>query len=203
MDLATAYKQRLGTLRVAAASLRTYLIGELEGQGVASRIDMVTSRAKDPASFLAKAQRYDSPLEDIQDQIGVRVVVYYLSDVDAVRETVKRYFHAIEDRKAGVTGANVFGYEAWHCILQVPPHIKHESSTPIDFFELQVATLFQHAWAQAAHDLTYKSPRALPEELQRDSAWAAAQAYGADKVFQRLVESCKELSQMGKKPRET
>ena len=52
-----------------------------------SRIDRITVRAKDVERFVAKATRqegdtpkYSDPLRQIHDQIGERVVVFYISD---------------------------------------------------------------------------------------------------------------------------
>jgi len=56
-----------------------------------------------------------------------------------------------------------------------------------EFFELQVKTLFQHAWSEANHDLGYK-PGAVPltADAQRRLAFTAAQAWGADHIFDEL-----------------
>lgn len=54
------------------------------------------------------------------------------------------------------------------------------------FFELQVKTLFQHAWSEANHDLGYKSSKALTDDQIRRLAYTSAQAWGADRVFEEL-----------------
>jgi ppGpp synthetase/RelA/SpoT-type nucleotidyltranferase len=55
------------------------------------------------------------------------------------------------------------------------------------FFELQVKTLFQHAWSEANHDLGYK-PGATPlsSSEKRQLAFTSAQAWGADHIFDEL-----------------
>jgi len=57
-----------------------------------------------------------------------------------------------------------------------------------EFFELQIKTLFQHAWSEADHDLGYKSDRELSREEKRQVAFTAAQSWGADKIFCSLAE---------------
>ena len=54
------------------------------------------------------------------------------------------------------------------------------------FFELQIRTLFQHAWAEAEHDVGYKPTQPLKLEERRKIAFTAAQAWGADTIFQEL-----------------
>jgi putative GTP pyrophosphokinase len=56
-----------------------------------------------------------------------------------------------------------------------------------DFFELQIKTLFQHAWSEADHDLGYK-PGSTPlnSEEKRKLAYTSAQAWGADHMFDEL-----------------
>jgi len=68
----------------------------------------------------------------------------------------------------------------------LPIDILEEYELPIEFFELQVCTLFQHAWAQANHDLGYKAKEEIAEEERKLMAWAAAQAWGADRIFNEL-----------------
>jgi putative GTP pyrophosphokinase len=55
------------------------------------------------------------------------------------------------------------------------------------FFELQVKTLFQHAWSEANHDLGYNSGLTpLTSDEKRRLAFTSAQAWGADRVFDEL-----------------
>lgn len=189
MDLEDSYAKRLPALRRTAQLLEEFIKERLAHKDDSRHVDDVKARAKSVQSFMGKAKRkkYTDPLDEIQDQVAVRIVVYYLEDVEVAKKYVTGFFGSIEDKKAGVTEADVFGYEAWHCILAIPDHILNEAKPPVEFFELQIATLFQHAWAQAAHDLAYKPAQELPFDFRRRTAWAAAQAYGADDAFDRLA----------------
>ncbi|MCZ7546794.1 MAG: RelA/SpoT domain-containing protein [Anaerolineae bacterium] len=144
------------------------------------RVDMISVRAKSVERFLEKARRevWQDPLRDIQDQIGARVVVFYKSDVDAVAQTVLSTLRLIEDRQMENPDPRIFGYQGKHFLCAVPPDICARAASPVDFFELQVSTLFQHAWAEAEHDLGYKLEAPLDYEERRKIAWAAAQAWG-------------------------
>jgi tetratricopeptide (TPR) repeat protein len=54
--------------------------------------------------------------------------------------------------------------------------------------EIQVRTLAEHAWADFAHDLTYKSAFDLPEHWQREIALMAADLEDVDRRVTRIEE---------------
>lgn len=189
------YQRRFEEVLVpAAASLQSLIADHLDG---VPRIDRVSARAKEVTSFLEKAakaedgkSRYEHPLEDISDQIGVRVVVFFIDDVDLVAERVCRYFPAIETEVKVPDDNWAFGYFGLHFLLSLPADVVPKDVAVEDapqFFELQVKTLFQHAWSEADHDLGYKAPGELSDDQQRRLAFTAAQAWGADRVFSELT----------------
>jgi len=161
------------------------------------RIDRVSARAKSPGRFVGKAKKltdegvrkYEHPFEQIQDLVGARVVVFYKQDVDAVSEVLNRYFRKIESKDLVPDSVSEFGYVGRHFILAIPEDVVDDhvdrSKTP-QFFELQVKTLFQHAWSEAEHDLAYKPSEPLTPYQQRQIAFTAAQAWGADEIFEQL-----------------
>jgi ppGpp synthetase/RelA/SpoT-type nucleotidyltranferase len=163
------------------------------------RLDRVVGRAKDVDSFMDKARveeddkrKYTDPLNQIQDQIGVRIVSYYTADLPALQRVILDYFSPVEEKLIVPDGDSQFGYEGIHYILFIPDEIrdpalpKHECP---EFFELQMKTLFQHAWAEANHDLAYKSEQLLNRDHRRKVAFTAAQAWGADHIFDELAEA--------------
>jgi putative GTP pyrophosphokinase len=163
-----------------------------------SRIDRVGARAKSVDRFVAKSEKlkeggapkYSDPLMQIQDQVGARIITFYLSDVAAVAEVIDRYFRAVETKDLVPESEWEFGYFGRHYILFVPDDViepdMDRSDVP-EFFELQIKTLFQHAWSEAEHDLGYK-PGAVPlnSDEKRKLAFTAAQSWGADHMFDEL-----------------
>jgi ppGpp synthetase/RelA/SpoT-type nucleotidyltranferase len=133
-----------------------------------------------------------NPKFEIQDQIGARITVFYLSDVERIRSNVVRYLKFIEETPKSPESDSEFGYFGLHFIAAVPEDVLGED-TPDgvvpEFFELQIKTLFQHAWSEAHHDIGYKAVRPLTSDERRKMAFTAAQAWGADVIFEDLSQA--------------
>jgi putative GTP pyrophosphokinase len=141
------------------------------------------------------ALKYQTPIKEIQDIIGARVIVYYKIDVENIVLIVKKFFNIAEKNKIVPDNVMKFGYEGLHFICFIPSTIysDHKSNPLIpDFFELQIKTLYQHAWSQAEHGLGYKSETPLLDEEQRKLAFIAAQSWGADTILAELMVDKKE-----------
>ena len=192
------YGSKFDALASIAHKLEEFLKTRLSEQ---THIDRISCRAKSPKSFASKAShvlqdgytpKYSVPLVQIQDQIGARVLVLYLADVEEIRAVVERYFTPIEQQERIPDSPSAFGYVSYHGIFALPDDVIPEGSGYEDiprFFELQIKTLFQHAWAEANHDLVYKPSADLTPDQLRLCAYASAQAWGADRVFEELRES--------------
>jgi putative GTP pyrophosphokinase len=160
------------------------------------RIDRISARAKSVDRFVGKATKvdngnpkYDDPLNQIQDQVGARIVTFYARDVERVRAEIEKYFKYIESQKIVPESAREFGYEGRHFILFVPTELLDDTVSndeSVEFFELQIKTLFQHAWSEAEHDLGYKPSVKLTHDQKRRLAFTAAQAWGADQIFDEM-----------------
>ena len=165
------------------------------------RIDDIACRAKSVQSFVTKAfskrkdgsVKYTKPLQEIQDQIGARIVTFYKSDVEVLKAEVYELFRGIEQEHHIPKREDQFGYEGLHFILHFPHELvpKEYKEYAPQFFELQIKTLFQHAWSEAEHDLGYKG-RGLNSDAKRKLAFTAAQAWGADEIFNELFLASKE-----------
>ena len=192
-ELLTRYLERLPQLDELRGGLAAETEGILEDL---RHIDRISFRVKDPDRFVEKVSErtapdeYKEPLREVEDQVAGRVLVFFRDDLPMVMDAICKEFQSVELRRK-VPRATEFGYESDHSIFVIPKHIqlpawKDDPVAPTTF-ELQVRTLFQHAWAEPQHDLGYKSESALSEETQRELAWAAASAWGADQALKRVA----------------
>lgn len=164
--------------------------------GSFARVDRISARAKSVDRFLGKAAKlengkpkYEDPLNQIQDQVGARIVTFYASDVERIRLEIEKYFKYIESQKIVPESEKEFGYEGRHFILFVPEALIDDTVSrdeSVELFELQIKTLFQHAWSEAEHDLGYKPSVKLTSDQNRRLAFTAAQAWGADQIFDEM-----------------
>lgn len=192
--LESTYRERFErVLTPLAARLQSYLRNLVKGL---PHIDRIAARAKSIDRFVAKAEKqvggrrkYSDPLVQIQDQIGARIIVFYLSDVEIVAARVDEHLRKIETQAVVPDSEAEFGYFGRHFILFLPSEL-FDADIPQDkapkFFELQIKTLYQHAWAEANHDLAYKPPETLSSDDRRKIAFTAAQSWGADQIFDDL-----------------
>ena len=194
-ELHSAYVSRLPILKTLAGALEAEVQACLED---VPHVDRVSFRAKSVESFMAKTWRSDNdppyvhPLEEVEDQVAGRVLVFFRSDIDLVQDKCERYFHPVESTRRHPAKDAEFGYESHHIVFTIPPQVKPdgwaELVDPPSTFELQIRTLFMHAWAEPQHDLGYKSVTDLPADQRRELAWIAASAWGADHALQRIFD---------------
>ena len=197
MTIEADYRTRFDTsLHPIAVALEAFLKELLEGQ---ARIDRISTRPKSVERFVAKANakvdeepKYVDPLHQIQDQIGARIITFYKDDVTRISEVVQKYFHSIESKDLLPEKVWEFGYFGNHHVLMLPKDVidpNIDQSLVPEFFELQIKTLFQHAWSEANHDLGYKpGNKPLDNDQLRQLAFTSAQAWGADKIFNDLFQ---------------
>ncbi len=193
--LSAKYTERYNlVLKPLAEALNEFL------EGVFSKTECVcrlSTRAKAIDSFLEKAERtqdgkhkYNDPLNQIQDQLGALIVTRLLSEVPTVSDVVDKYFSRIERQTIEPDSESEFGYVGEHYILFIPNDILSvvPSEHDVDFFELQIKTLFQYAWSETNHLIGYKRIARLTSDQRRRSAFVAAQAWGADRAVDELYE---------------
>lgn len=194
-SLKDSYESRLQLLQEVKQRLEQETI---EALGGLEHIDRISFRVKGTSSFVEKAEDpendppYTEPLVEIEDQIAGRVIVFFVRDLVVVRGKLNGTFNAIEHRERRPVRDAEFGYESDHFICLIPPHAKPDGWDERDevptTFELQVRTIFMHAYAEPEHDLAYKGKEDLPKRIRRELAWIAASAWGADQAYERVMD---------------
>ena len=122
------YAEQQPELRLAADQFVQLVTSILDDAGI--NYLSVTGRAKSVASFAAKAARtvdgklsFTDPLRQITDQIGVRVITYVHSDVQAVADLLDDQVVVHDDRDMGRETASEgrFGYASRHLLVGLDP----------------------------------------------------------------------------------
>lgn len=155
----------------------------------------VTGRTKSVTSFAAKAARtvegrplYTDPLNEITDQVGVRVITYVHSDVQAVVDLLDDQVVVHDDRDLGQETASEgrFGYSSRHLLVGLEPGT--DSVLQGHQAAIQIRTVLQHAWAEFEHDIRYKGsvPPEHVLELDRRFTLAAGLLELADREFSTI-----------------
>lgn len=186
--LTALYAQRIPLLDALRATLES---SANEALADVRHIDRISFRTKSASSFVdkclpdGKPARYDDPLREVEDQVAGRVIVLFQHDLQVVQDQLETYFSLVEAERKRPERASEFGYESDHLVIGIAEHHKPEGWDVIDdmpvTFELQIRTLFMHAWAEPQHDLGYKPGRELSHDEQRMLAWGASSAWGADR----------------------
>ena len=192
-DILSKYEERRALLEQLSGALAW------ETQDALSdlyHIDRISFRVKTAESFAKKAldpqnvPPYKDPFVEIEDQVGGRIIVFFVSDIELVLNCLRGTYTTVERTHRRPVRDAEFGYESHHLICLIPPHLIPDGwSLRQDLpttFELQVRTIFMHAYAEPQHDLAYKAAHELPGDIRRELAWFAASAWGADRTYERV-----------------
>ena len=176
------YRDQLPRLREAADSVYGRLKATLDEAGLLVAAIEYRVKAEDSLAgkLELKGSKYHS-LADITDIIGLRVITFYIDDVDKVASAVERLFEVDWDNsvdKRKIHEIDSFGYLSLHYICSMP-----------DFpyrFEIQMRTILQHAWANMNHDTGYKSGVEVPREYLRNLSRLAGMLELVDEQFSSI-----------------
>jgi predicted RNase H-like nuclease/ppGpp synthetase/RelA/SpoT-type nucleotidyltranferase len=203
-DAVREYAALQPVLRLAAEEFAGLVTAILDDAGI--NYLSVTGRAKGVASFATKAARtldgaqvFADPLADITDQIGIRVITYVQSDVDAVAELLDDQVVVHDDRDLGRETASEgrFGYASRHLLIGLDS--AREGQPAFENLlgrraQVQIRTVLQHAWAEFEHDIRYKGT--IPDEhvpdFDRRFTLAAGLLELADREFSTIRDRLRE-----------
>ncbi|MBO4692183.1 MAG: hypothetical protein J5604_05345 [Bacteroidales bacterium] len=176
------YKDNRPIIKEYEGKVLAILKQTLEEAGI--HLASIESRIKTEDSLAGKLERkgnkYKS-LADITDILGVRLITYYIDDVDKVATAVERMFtvdweNSIDKRK--IHDIDSFGYVSLHyvCSTEGLPYR----------FEIQMRTVLQHAWANLDHDTGYKSGVEIPKRYMRSMSRLAGMLELIDEEFSKI-----------------
>ena len=176
------YQDNLPRFREVEQEVKEKLKKSLSDAGLL--VAAIESRVKAYDSLAGKlelkGQKYNS-LADITDILGVRVITFYIDDVDKVASAVERLFEIDWDNtvdKRKIHEIDSFGYLSLHYICSVPGFPYR--------FEIQMRTLLQHAWANMDHDTGYKSGVEIPKRYMRNMSRLAGMLELVDDEFSKI-----------------
>jgi ppGpp synthetase/RelA/SpoT-type nucleotidyltranferase len=150
---------------------------------------IVSFRAKRPDRLEEKLRNQESKrnsayvakeeiLKEITDLSGVRIALYFPGDGLAVRDFIATAFTKIKKPKDFADRKNKRshyiirfpGYAAIHYYvrLKAKPPTREQRLLSKKAIEIQVGSVLMHAWAEAEHDLIYKTKRGEPSQDEYD-----------------------------------
>jgi len=192
------YAELQPELRLATDQFMQLVTSILDDAGI--NYLSVTGRTKSVASFAAKVARtvdgkpsFTDPLREITDQIGLRVITYVHSDVQAVADLLDDQVVVHDDRDMGRETASEgrFGYASRHLLIGLDA--ARESQAAYEPLrgrqaQVQIRTVLQHAWAEFEHDIRYKGtiPDKHVPDFDRRFTLAAGLLELADREFSTI-----------------
>jgi GTP pyrophosphokinase len=136
-----------------------------------------------------KKQKYQNPLEDMTDILGIRIITYYREDLDAILKLLKENFKIDYKNSANKLKSlkyNEMGYLSLHYICQCKSSQKNLYGCNDFKFEVQIRTALQHIWAQIDHQLRYKTLITIPNKVQRKLFRISAMLESIDDEFDSI-----------------
>jgi len=198
-ELKIEFDEKVVKYEVAQNNLVSALILILEEQGIPYL--KVDGRVKDFDSFYSKVKdkNYTDPFIQNTDFCGLRVIVYYLHDLEKIKKIFNKEFKVKEfDSKTNVESKRKFGYRSDHYLINLH---KYWCKTPnykgLDnlTFEIQVRTVLMHAWAEIEHKLGYKSENSIPPSLRDSFSELSKILENVDDKFQEIYNKSKGYSE--------
>jgi putative GTP pyrophosphokinase len=195
------YRQNIGTWEDFTARLERLIRDLLEREGI--EVVQIESRTKSVESFIGKLKRkdtkYDDPLSQVTDLAGVRVITYYLEDVERVVACLEQEFKVVAEHSRGAISAadpDRFGYRSSQYVMQLSMkrgQLPEWQQYGEHCVEIQIRTALQHAWSAIDHKLNYKAEREVPRHLKRRLSRLSALLEIADDQFSSLRDATDNL----------
>ncbi|TAL16348.1 hypothetical protein EPN96_09450 [bacterium] len=147
-------------------SLESDMQLKLQQSGLFYRI-FSREKSKESAERKIDNKNYKITGKKITDIIGLRIMLYFADDVDAVRGYLKRKFFQVEE-VYDKPEKDVFGPVRLNILFKIPEDLEKEFKAimKLEFceysdiiescFEVQIRTILSEGWHEIEHDLRYK-----------------------------------------------
>ena len=154
----------------------------------------VDGRLKTLGSVHDKLHRktYSSPWNALTDKIGVRAMTYYAGDVETVVGALRNQFDVDDTKsvdKRTALGLKEFGYRSVHLIVRLSgANSRNAEYAELagEWFEIQIRSVLEHAWAEIEHEVVYKSGVDFPDVIRRRFAALAGMLELLEREFSEL-----------------
>lgn len=180
-----------------AEAIRHFVEEQLKASGGQGLLKVPAKpRAKDHGSAIAKIikKKYDDPVRQMTDIVGLRFVVLLDEEVGLVSKIIEGGpWDASLDRdyeKEKEDAPTTFTYQSKHYVLRARDNafsqeVEVEVGTPC---EVQVRTLLQHAYSELTHDTVYKPGGVRPPaKVVRLVARSMALIESTDSLFMDTI----------------
>lgn len=198
------FEQEKGTYELAVKQASA-LIKELLVNSPAL-VHLISARCKQTSSLWLKLceKRYGQPAQQVTDIVAARVITYYKDDVQiivkALTDALEVHPHKSVNKREELEAVE-FGYTSVHLITRTKGSW---STSPLYFalkdkwFEIQIRSILEHAWAEIEHEVVYKSGIVYPVLIKRRFARIAGAIEMLEDEFLALREHQQQLIELYK-----
>jgi ppGpp synthetase/RelA/SpoT-type nucleotidyltranferase len=156
-------------------------------------------RTKEEASLLAKAfhrgKKYTAPYDNIEDKVGVRIVVLFSDEIRVVEKVINECDQWIAQKARDYEEERAkrpfeFDYQSLHYIVRAKGSIRHHDIDIVEEIpcEIQIRTILQHAYSELTHDTIYKPSVQAESQVKRAAAKSMALIEATDDYFMQVRE---------------
>lgn len=129
-------------------------------------------------------------IEDIQDILGIRIILLLDRDIEKVEKIIGNIFQIKRKRNTSERlKDNEFGYKSLHLIAEIDKKNYEGYAFKRMTCEIQIRTLAQHLWAETSHFLQYKEEEEnIPDNIKRAIFRMSAILELTDIELERILE---------------
>ncbi|AWI02976.1 GTP pyrophosphokinase [Clostridium drakei] len=189
------YEQAVEELKVKFRSMRK----EYRRKNEYSPIEFVTGRVKEISSILEKANKFNIPLDridnEIEDIAGIRVMCQFVDDIEKVVEIIRgRKDMQILYEKDYITNVKESGYRSYHVVIKYPVNMADGEKDILA--EFQIRTLAMNFWATIEHSLNYKYKHEIPDNIKLKLKSAGDAAFQLDEQMLEIKDEIKDAQKL-------